>query len=64
MGHIWPAYTVLYYVRINSCDTQTALKSRLATLDSNQEALLQVMCMDWCQHSQISPTTSLWRFQA
>ena len=22
MGHIWP-YTVLYYVRINSCDTQT-----------------------------------------
>jgi len=22
MGHIWP-YTVLYYVRIDSCDTQT-----------------------------------------
>ena len=40
------------------------LKSRLATLDSSQEALLQVMCVDWHQHSQISPTTSLWRFQA
>jgi hypothetical protein len=42
------------------------LKSRLATLDSSQEALLQVMCMDWHQHSQISQraTTSLWRFQA
>ena len=40
------------------------LKSRLATLDSSQETLLQVMCVDWDQHSQISPTTSLWRFRA
>ena len=55
-----------YYVRINTCDRwySDQLKSRLATLDSSQEALLQVMCMDWHQHNQISPTTSLWRFQA
>jgi len=50
--------------RINSCVILRPTKSRLATLDSSQEALLQVMCVDWHQHSQISPTTSLWRFQA
>ena len=41
------------------------LESRLyiATLDSRQEALLQVMRMNWHQNSQISPMMSLWNCQ-
>ena len=48
MGHV--TYTVLHYVRINSCDTQTQtnlqLESRVATLYSSQEGLLQVMSVN------------------